>query len=172
MPGGGVNRARPARGALWRCWAVLVLVVPLGCRLGRPPPAFGSLTVLEVSDPSAEAGLAAALQHALASELERQGARSSSSDEAAVQVRVLSAETAVAGAAGLAQVHRAELEVELTVLGPAPRSLVLRSDHSYTVAVGDPAGASQARTLAFQALAEELGQEAIRWLLYAPQTDP
>ncbi len=89
-----------------------------------------------------------------------------------MQVRVLSAETATAGAAGLVQVHRAELEVELTVLGAAPRSLVLRSDHSYSVAVGDPAGASHARTLAFQVLAEELGREAITWLLYAPPEDP
>lgn len=89
-----------------------------------------------------------------------------------MQVRVLSAETATAGAAGLVQVHRAELEVELTVLGSAPRSLVLRSDHSYSVAVGDPAGASHARTLAFQFLAEELGREAITWLLFAPSEDP
>jgi len=130
------------------------------------------VTVLEVADASIEAGLTAALRQALAAELERQDARRPAEAEAAVQVRVLSAETATAGAAGLVQVHRAELEVELTVLGSAPRSLVLRSDHSYSVAVGDPAGASHARTLAFQFLAEELGREAITWLLFAPSEDP
>ncbi len=109
--------------------------------------------------------MADALRQAMGAAIRRRGA----AGETVVTVQVDSAlcepEVARAGQVGL---WSAELEVRVTLLGPAPRSLSLQRATTFHVPLGGDLPTQ--RSLALERLAALLADEAVELLLYGPPT--
>jgi len=113
---------------------------------------------------AAQPELAEDLRAALSAALAQRGALG---EGTAVQLRVLSFDTAVQATRDAAQIHQARLVVQLQTAGPLPRQVVLQAARSYPVQAGQPLAAAAARADAAGALAEELAQDAVEWLMFS-----
>lgn len=142
-------------------WPVLVLFVA-GCQLGRPPAR--SYIPGSVYTTSPQLGLAAAIRESLADELAQRGGLG---EGATVQIRVLDAEAAVQATQGDVQLHQARLVLQVQTAGTQPREVILRGARTYTISASAPLSAAAARTAATEALARELVQDVVEWLMYA-----
>ena len=151
--------------------AALLAGGSVGCHVGVPPasPAGAGVHLSRVEVAAAEPGLADALRSGLGGAFASHGLASGPTP---LTVRVLEASTTTVGATGLQRVHRARLSIELQLLGPAPRAVVLSGERGYGVDPADGLAAAQARAAAFQALADQLAQDALLWLSYAPDPTP
>ena len=147
------------------CKALTVLILlQVGCHLGRPMVQVPALEVGRVVVPAAEPALSDALAGALSSALAARGLLGPGPE---VGVRVLSAETVAVGADDAGRmVHRAKLVVEFQLSGPVPRALVLQEGRSYAVLPGASLEAASARAAAFESLAIALARDAALWLAY------
>lgn len=136
------------------------------CHLGVPPQVGATAVHLEVVDVAAvEPALADALRVGLTDAFAARGLAGGSTPLA---LRVLEASTAAAAATDILRIHRARLAVEVQLLGPAPRTVVLRGERAYPVDPMDGLAAAAARAAAFQALAGQLSEDAALWLAYDP----
>lgn len=147
---------------------LLLLVVLVACRVGRPP-ASGPFAVGEVRAAAPEPGLGDALASGLAGALARQGALGVGPS---VSMRVLGADERVRAAAGPTRVHQVELRVEALVTGARPRRLVWTGSRDYGASGVDPIADSQARADAWRRLSARAGDEIAAWLLHAPLEAP
>ncbi len=143
----------------WLC----VLLLFVGCKIGRPPPVAGPFSVDQVVAPVAEPGLKNALQDGLGSALSARsllGARGINP----VSVAVRSAASIPTGVGPNSQIYTARLQVSVRSGG---RTAQFSSERSYTVI--DPVQGASARADAFSALAKSLMQDAVMWLSLAPK---
>lgn len=148
-----------------------LLLIACSLRLGRPEIALGSITPGAVLVASSEPGLRDALAESLARGLAARGALARG-EGTRVDLEVLDASTSVLAAADGAQVHRARLSLAVQLYGPAPRRVVLSAERSYTLVQSASLEAAGARAEAFEALALELCQDAVDWILLSPGASP
>lgn len=145
-------------------WTALCVTFLLGCRLGRPP-ATRTFVPGSVRTTSPQPELAESLRAAFAAALVQRGALDAGAGTA-VQLTVLSEESGVVATNNGSQLHVARLVVEVQTTGARPRSVIVRGARSYPVDPGAPLAAAAARAAAIEALAAELMEDAVEWLLY------
>lgn len=136
-----------------------------GCQLGRPPVSSFSPGPVEAA--AVEPGLPDALRQSLGAALSRRGALAARGTP--VKLVVLSAQNRTLAPGADRQVHEVALAVQVVAAGPSPREVVLRGARSYTIPTTGPRDAAQARAAATVALCEELMDDAVEWLLFAPE---
>lgn len=141
-------------------WPVFAILAA-GCQLGRPPAQSYSLGSVYSSSP--QPGLAAAIRESLATELAQRGGLG---DGAMVQIQVIAADDDVQATQGDTQLHRARLVIQVQTAGFQPRDVVLRGARTYTISASAPLSAATARSNAMEALARELVQDAVEWLMF------
>lgn len=147
----------------------MVGLLAVSCHLGRPPPSALRLRVGEVRATAAEPALEEDLTRALSATLAQHGVLGSGPE---VRAHVLSVDVVPVASASGAQVARVRLEVAFELLGARPRRVVLSAQRAFTRSPDDALGASDARAEAFAALAGELAEDAVDWLLYGPGRTP
>jgi len=142
--------------------ALLLLVVFVGCQVGRPPPAAGPFKVHQVIASSAEPGLKDALKSGLGQALTARGVLDAGGQ--AINVAVLRADSSPSAVGPNSQMHTARLQVSVQ---SGSRSAQFSSERSYSVI--DPVQGAAARAAAFDALAHQLMRDGVMWLSNAPQ---
>jgi hypothetical protein len=143
-------------------WSVAMFPVLLGCHIGRPPPTH-AYSPGPVQNISPQPELSELLRADLTAALAR---RSALGDGPLIEISVLSADTVVQATNAPAQLHRAQLVLQIQTSSAAPQSVILRGARSYPVDSSAPLAAAAARTAAMAALSEELMEDAVEWLLY------
>jgi len=143
-------------------WLGMVLL-GLGCHLGRPPVPTAGFSVGQVVSTTSEPGLQDALKSGIASALASR-AMLVEADADAVDIAVLAAVSQPTGASGASQSFAARLQISVRT---ANRTAQFSSERSYTVI--DAVQGESARKAAFFALAESLTKDAAEWLAVAPE---
>lgn len=143
-------------------WIGLVLLT-LGCHLGRPAAPTGAFTVGQVVASSTEPGLEDALKSGISAAL---ASREMLNEHgvASVDIAVLAAVSQATSAGDASQSFAARLQISVRV---EERSAQFSSERSYTVI--DAVQGDAARKAAFQALAQVLTEDAAEWLATAPK---
>jgi len=138
------------------------MVTALACAysLGRAPASVPSVSLGEVSAPTAEPGLKEAIERSVADAAAR---RTRVGEGPALRVTVLSATARTAAADGV--LAEASLSLRFQLDGGGGVELTGRRGFP---SGADPEAASAARAEAFAALADELAAEAVLRLLSAP----
>ena len=142
--------------------AFWLLIVCVGCQVGRPPPSAGPFKVHQVIASSAEPGLKDALKAGLGQALTARGVLDAGGQ--AINVAVLRADASPAAVGPNSQMYTARLQVSVQV---GSRSAQFSSERSYSVI--DPVQGAAARAAAFEALAQQLMRDGVMWLSNAPQ---
>ena len=145
-------------------WIGLVLLV-MGCHLGRPATPTAAFTVGQVVASSTEPGLEDALKSGISSAL---ATREMLNEHGAapVDIAVLAAVSQATSAGEASQSFAARLQISVRV---EERSAQFSSERSYTVI--DAVQGDAARKAAFQALAQVLTEDAAEWLATAPKAE-
>ena len=142
------------------CYGLLTaLLGMLGCgyTLGRAPTAAPSYTLAPVRAPSAEPGLAEAVERALADAVARRAALGSGP---VLSAEVLSAEVRPAAVGGAIQEARLSIRVRLD----GAEGLTVSASRAFPLGA-DPESTAALRAEAFSSLAAELSAEAVLRLL-------
>lgn len=150
--------------ALWAAVLGLALAPMAGCHLGRPPSSLppGGVRLDQVLVAAAEPGLADDLRAGLQGALAARGI--SGSGACPLVLEVLEASTQDQGVDATLRVQRARLRLQVQLLGPSPRRVVLTGERSYEAPADDGLATAQARAAAWQSLSQELADDAVLWL--------
>ena len=140
-----------------------LLLLGLGCHLGRPPAPAAGFLVGQVVATTSEPGLEDALKAGIASALTSRSMLMETGADA-VDIAVLAAVSQPTGASGASQSFAARLQISVRT---ANRTAQFSSERSYTVI--DAVQGESARKAAFYALAESLTKDAVEWLAAAPE---
>jgi hypothetical protein len=143
-------------------WIGLVLLA-MGCHLGRPAAPTAAFTVGQVVASSTEPGLEDALKSGISAALATREMLNEQ-DAAPVDIAVLAAVSQPTSAGEASQSFAARLQISVRVEG---RSAQFSSERSYTVI--DAVQGDAARKAAFEALAAVLTEDAAEWLAIAPK---
>jgi hypothetical protein len=142
--------------------AVALVLLMVGCRLGRPPVHMATATVGEVRGATVEPTLAQAVADGLGTALARQGHLGPGP---AIHVEILrSSVQDVAIDAQGRQVRELRLRLRYSL---DARSIALEGRGRFSVGL-DPMVGADARTGAFSGLAGQLAEDAVHWFAHLP----